>query len=73
LFQIYGTIEASTDQSAYQKDPRQWLKFENLENLAVEGGGYINGNGETWWKKSCKRDPNLVSHWSCILFTTFEY
>lgn len=56
---IYGTIEASTDQSAYQKDPRQWLKFENLENLAVEGGGYINGNGETWWQKSCKRDPKL--------------
>ncbi|KAF8010058.1 hypothetical protein BT93_J0892 [Corymbia citriodora subsp. variegata] len=55
---IYGTIEAPTDQSAYKKDPSEWLKFENLQNLRVEGGGYINGNGETWWKKSCKTDPS---------------
>ncbi|KAI6668905.1 hypothetical protein NL676_003790 [Syzygium grande] len=56
---IYGTIEASSDQSDYEKDPTEWLKFENLENLRVEGGGYINGNGETWWQKSCKRNPKF--------------
>ncbi|KAK3408281.1 hypothetical protein EUGRSUZ_J00557 [Eucalyptus grandis] len=54
---IYGTIEASSDQSAYEKDPTLWLKFENLTKLSVAGGGYINGNGETWWQKSCKRKP----------------
>lgn len=64
MFQIYGTIEASSDQSDYEKDPTEWLKFENLENLRVEGGGYINGNGETWWQKSCKRNPKFVSHCS---------
>ncbi|KAI3415002.1 uncharacterized protein J3R85_015577 [Psidium guajava] len=56
---IYGTIEASSHQSDYEKDPKQWLKFENLENLRVEGGGYIDGNGETWWQKSCKTNPEL--------------
>ncbi|PKH89666.1 hypothetical protein CRG98_049889, partial [Punica granatum] len=28
----------------------------NLDSFTVEGGGIINGNGQKWWKKSCKID-----------------
>ena len=38
----------------------RWLVFENVQNLAVQGGGTINGNGKTWWENSCKVNDDLV-------------
>ena len=58
--QIYGTLQASADRSAYSKDLTRWLVFENVQNLAVEGGGTINGNGKIWWENSCKVNDDLV-------------
>ena len=58
--QIYGTVQASTDRSAYSNDMTHWLIFENVQNLAVQGGGTINGNGKTWWENSCKVNYDLV-------------
>ncbi|GER25880.1 pectin lyase-like superfamily protein [Striga asiatica] len=52
--QIAGTIMASNDRSDYIKDSRHWLTFESVQNLVVTGGGTINGNGNIWWKNSCK-------------------
>ncbi|KAJ4706421.1 Polygalacturonase [Melia azedarach] len=57
--QIYGTLEASDDQSDYKKDSRHWIVFDNVQNLLVEGGGSINGNGKIWWENSCKIDKSL--------------
>ncbi|KAJ9695794.1 hypothetical protein PVL29_010992 [Vitis rotundifolia] len=57
--QIYGTVQASTDRSAYSNDMAHWLIFENVQNLAVQGGGTINGNGKTWWENSCKVNYDL--------------
>ncbi|GMH04416.1 hypothetical protein Nepgr_006255 [Nepenthes gracilis] len=51
---IYGKIEASEDPLDYQQDRTHWLRFENVQNLKVEGGGSIDGNGEVWWRNSCK-------------------
>ncbi|KAJ9181100.1 hypothetical protein P3X46_009266 [Hevea brasiliensis] len=57
---IYGTIEASDDRSDYEKDDRRhWLVFDQVQNLLVEGGGTIDGNGKIWWKNSCKVDKDL--------------
>ncbi|KAI3683036.1 hypothetical protein L1987_83514 [Smallanthus sonchifolius] len=69
---IYGTIKASSHRSDYA-DRRHWIVFEDLENLTVEGGGTINGNGRIWWIKSCKVDetqpcigaPTAVSFKNC--------
>ncbi|KAL5556207.1 hypothetical protein UlMin_038443 [Ulmus minor] len=58
-FQIYGNIEASDDRSDYGKDGRHWLLFNNVQNLIVQGGGTINGNGNIWWKNSCKINKTL--------------
>ncbi|KAL5561964.1 hypothetical protein UlMin_031711 [Ulmus minor] len=55
--QIHGTIEASDVRSDYVD--RHWLFFDDVEGLVVEGGGTINGNGEIWWKHSCKINKSL--------------
>lgn len=52
--QISGTITASNVRSDFSKDPRHWLVFDGVENLAVSGGGVVNGNGKIWWQNSCK-------------------
>ncbi|XP_022734576.1 polygalacturonase QRT2-like [Durio zibethinus] len=59
VLKIYGTIEATVDHSDYKKNRRQWLYFDNVQNLRVEGEGVINGNGRTWWQKSCKINKAL--------------
>ncbi|CAI8596152.1 unnamed protein product [Vicia faba] len=56
---IYGTIKAWPKISAYEEDRTLWIKFENVTNLIVNGGGTINGNGQIWWKKSCKVNESL--------------
>ncbi|XP_021280675.1 polygalacturonase [Herrania umbratica] len=73
VLKIYGTIKASTDHSDYQKHGRRWLYFNNVQNLRVVGGGIINGNGRTWWEKSCKINkalpckdaPTAVTFYEC--------
>ncbi|KAL0337965.1 UNVERIFIED_CONTAM: Polygalacturonase [Sesamum calycinum] len=56
--EIGGTLIASDDRSDYSEDGRHWLRFDSLENLVVEGGGTIDGNGNVWWQNSCKINKN---------------
>ncbi|CAH9092003.1 unnamed protein product [Cuscuta europaea] len=51
---LHGTIKASGNKDDYRKDREHWLKFNNLRNFAVKGGGVVDGNGHIWWKESCK-------------------
>ncbi|KAG2238175.1 hypothetical protein Bca52824_092591 [Brassica carinata] len=55
--QIFGTLSASQKRSDY-KDITKWITFDGLNSLSVDGGatGTVNGNGETWWQNSCKRN-----------------
>ncbi|PWA51604.1 pectin lyase-like superfamily protein [Artemisia annua] len=70
---VYGTIKASSHKTDYEEDRRHWIVFEDLDNLVVEGGGTINGNGRIWWIKSCKVDqtqpcigaPTAVTFTNC--------
>ncbi|MED6151574.1 Polygalacturonase, partial [Stylosanthes scabra] len=57
--QLEGTIEATDEASDYSKDSRHWLVFDSVKKLSVNGGGIIDGNGKTWWQKSCKRDKSM--------------
>ncbi|KAE9466031.1 hypothetical protein C3L33_02048, partial [Rhododendron williamsianum] len=57
---IYGTIEASADRADYSKDGKHWLLFDSVQNLVVQGGGTINGNGKIWWQNSCKINKALA-------------
>ncbi|EXC20044.1 hypothetical protein L484_015722 [Morus notabilis] len=60
--QIHGTVEASDDRSDYNDLGRHWLLFDGVDNLVLEGcgSGTLNGNGETWWKHSCKLNKSLA-------------
>ncbi|KAM6570409.1 hypothetical protein CsatB_018394 [Cannabis sativa] len=57
--QIDGTIEAPSHPSDYNGHESNWLMFENINDLVVQGGGTINGNGNSWWKLSCNIDTSL--------------
>ncbi|XP_076896264.1 polygalacturonase-like [Bidens hawaiensis] len=52
--QISGTILASKQVSKYRKDAKHWLIVDGVNNLLMEGGGVIDGNGGIWWRNSCK-------------------
>ncbi|KAL5543575.1 hypothetical protein UlMin_007359 [Ulmus minor] len=70
---IYGTIKASPRRSDYENDRLHWIMFQDVENLRVEGGGTINGNGKIWWRNSCKINkalpckhaPTAVTFYQC--------
>ncbi|XP_039003410.1 polygalacturonase-like [Hibiscus syriacus] len=57
--QIYGCMEASDNMYDYMEDRRHWLVFDEVDNLLIQGGGYINGNGRIWWQNSCKINKDL--------------
>ncbi|KAL8467513.1 hypothetical protein ACS0TY_030949 [Phlomoides rotata] len=56
--EIGGAIKASNNRDDYKNDLRHWLMFDSVDNLVVEGGGSINGNGNIWWQNSCKTDES---------------
>ncbi|XP_078427522.1 polygalacturonase-like [Wolffia australiana] len=54
---IEGTILASTTMSDWNgADRRLWMLFDKVAGLSVQGGGTVDGNGQVWWKLSCKVD-----------------
>ncbi|KAK6143163.1 hypothetical protein DH2020_023511 [Rehmannia glutinosa] len=50
--EIQGTIKSFPQM--YDIPRRLWIKFEDVRNIDVFGGGTIDGNGEVWWKNSCR-------------------
>ncbi|XP_057790087.1 polygalacturonase QRT2-like [Salvia miltiorrhiza] len=50
--EIQGTIKSFAQM--YDIPRRLWIKFEDVKNMEIFGGGTIDGNGEVWWKNSCK-------------------
>ncbi|GAB2227971.1 hypothetical protein Droror1_Dr00009800 [Drosera rotundifolia] len=71
--EIDGKLLASNDRSDYNKTPRHWILFENINHLVVQGGGTIDGNGKIWWENSCKVNkkntckdaPTAVTFYNC--------
>ncbi|GLJ53503.1 hypothetical protein SUGI_1141540 [Cryptomeria japonica] len=51
--QISGTIVAPEDPNVWI-EANYWLLFNEVNNLAVGGGGRIDGRGQKWWAESCK-------------------
>ncbi|CAM0958100.1 unnamed protein product [Alopecurus aequalis] len=58
-FRVEGKLVAP-DRSTWPKENRKkWIVFNNVDRLTVTGGGTIDGNGESWWKNSCRVDKKL--------------
>uniref|UniRef100_K4AKQ8 endo-polygalacturonase n=1 Tax=Setaria italica TaxID=4555 RepID=K4AKQ8_SETIT len=57
---VKGTLVASPNRDDWsEKERRHWIVFRRVDRLTVDGGGAVDGNGETWWKHSCKINPDL--------------
>lgn len=53
IVEVQGTLKANTDLSLYT-DP-EWVTFENIDGLVVQGTGVFNGQGPVNWKyNDCK-------------------
>lgn len=52
---------ASPDEWA-GRDPMKWLYIYGVDGLSVSGGGTIDGVGQEWWARSCKRKKTQVRH-----------
>lgn len=53
--QVSGTIIAPADPRVWDGlNRRQWLRFKEVDDLTVEGGGTFYGSGQQWWAESCK-------------------
>ncbi|KAF7068513.1 hypothetical protein CFC21_074261 [Triticum aestivum] len=60
VFKVKGTLIAPPSMSAWsENDRRRWIFLQRITGLTVNGGGTINGNGEIWWKNSCKTNKAL--------------
>ncbi|THU58579.1 hypothetical protein C4D60_Mb03t15860 [Musa balbisiana] len=54
---ISGTIIAPSDPDIWDGlDPRKWIYFHGIEQIVVRGGGTLDGKGQNWWSRSCKRN-----------------
>ncbi|WVZ60972.1 hypothetical protein U9M48_010917 [Paspalum notatum var. saurae] len=57
---VKGTLVASpnradwSDDDDKKEDRTHWVVFRAVDGLTVSGGGAVDGNGEAWWKNSCK-------------------
>ncbi|KAJ6811786.1 polygalacturonase-like [Iris pallida] len=57
---IKGTLIASSNRSLWDDgNVRHWILFDGVRNLVVKGGGTISGNGQIWWRNSCKINKTL--------------
>jgi polygalacturonase len=62
VFTVKGTLVASPNRADWSDgDRRHWIVFSAVDKLTVNGGGAVDGNGETWWKNSCKINKAMVS------------
>ncbi|CAM0952284.1 unnamed protein product [Alopecurus aequalis] len=58
-FRLEGKLVAPDRSTWPNENRRKWIIFNNVDRLTVTGGGTIDGNGESWWKNSCRVDKNL--------------
>jgi polygalacturonase len=59
-FMVEGILVAPPSKSAWSEDNiSHWIMIQGVTGLTVTGGGTINGNGDIWWKNSCKSNRAL--------------
>ncbi|XP_019463190.1 PREDICTED: probable polygalacturonase At3g15720 [Lupinus angustifolius] len=63
--QLLGKIVAPT-KDQWGEDKTHLITISKVNSLTIDGGGYIEGNGNTWWEtcKKCSR-PRLLRFSSC--------
>lgn len=63
--QIEGTVVAPNNPNKWSGiDASLWLQFDSISGLDVRGGGEINGQGQSWWKQSCRYNSKPGCTWT---------
>ncbi|GLT83622.1 hypothetical protein SLE2022_018990 [Rubroshorea leprosula] len=59
VFKIRGILKAPTDNSSLLD---HWISFQYVDQLIINGGGSLNGEGASAWpQNNCSEDPNCSS------------
>ncbi|XP_024020047.1 polygalacturonase At1g48100 [Morus notabilis] len=56
VFQVDGTVMPPDGPDSWPNNSsrRQWLVFYRINEMALQGGGLIDGRGQKWWDLPCK-------------------
>jgi polygalacturonase len=66
-FDIKGTLVAPPDVKAFPGPA--WIEFDALHELVVEGGGIIDGQGQSAWTQTCNNKAIVCL---CVLYVYME-
>ncbi|EFJ19226.1 hypothetical protein SELMODRAFT_111266 [Selaginella moellendorffii] len=71
---IDGIVLADTRDMIHWSNITTWISIARVYDFSVEGYGIIDGQGEEWWRISCRRNSSYVSDSSYRLysFLTFD-
>ncbi|KAJ6940924.1 exopolygalacturonase [Populus alba x Populus x berolinensis] len=59
VFEVQGNVKATTDLSDYSSE--QWILFEIIDGLTLNGGGTFDGQGSAVWKYNDCHENKLQS------------
>lgn len=63
IVELAGTLIAPSEPHTWNKsNSNAWLHFSHMNDLTVEGGGTIDGQGQQWWAQSCKTKKTNKCH-----------
>ncbi|XVF65132.1 hypothetical protein PTKIN_Ptkin09bG0222200 [Pterospermum kingtungense] len=60
-FQLQGTLIAPRSTSWADSALDDWIRFSDVQNLIVDGGGKFDGQGSIWWQP-CKKNTLFALH-----------
>lgn len=69
-FQLVGGLFASTNNNLYSG---YWMQFETVNRLTFEGGGYLDGQGASWWSQSCANNDECSAKPVSLIFFSSTY
>lgn len=62
VLQIMGTITAPQSNANWKwddNDENSLIKFSNINGLIINGGGTIDGQGDSWWNNNGHSRPTV--------------
>ncbi|KAL4273739.1 hypothetical protein GQ457_13G016770 [Hibiscus cannabinus] len=62
-FQLGGTLIAPQSTSWGDEGVAVWIQFSSVENLILDGGGTIDGQGSIWWEP-CMKTSSFALHFN---------
>ncbi|KAK9033290.1 hypothetical protein V6N11_018323 [Hibiscus sabdariffa] len=63
-FQLGGTLIAPQSTSWGDGEVTVWIQFSSVENLILDGGGAIDGQGSIWWEP-CMKTSSFGFYFDC--------